>query len=53
MAYIPPGPQVPFDPNRQYGQEPGGWNRVPKWVWCVIGFFGFLLLVGTCFAGIS
>lgn len=27
MGYIPPGSQVPFDPNRKYGQEPGFVSR--------------------------
>lgn len=27
MTYTPPGPQVPFDKDKEYGQEPGFFSR--------------------------
>ena len=48
MAYIPPGPQTPFDKDRKYGQEPGFVSRHSGKIF--IGILILLLIVIAVFS---
>lgn len=41
-AYIPPGPQAPFDKDRSYGQQPG---FVSRHAWKIVIFILVLIVI--------
>lgn len=42
---IPPGPQIPFDKDRQYGQEPGFFSRHSTKIYFLLGIVAIALII--------